>query len=107
IVHDQPGVTRDRLTAEVEWEGKPFTLVDTGGIGLVRGEKSSDRIAQAAFDQVVIALESASVIIFVVNGQDGLVPLDEEVALRLRQASKPVVVAVNKIDNEKYSTRAA
>jgi len=50
IVHDQPGVTRDRVSAEAEWGGKAFTLVDTGGIGLVRGEKASDAIAQAAFE---------------------------------------------------------
>src|ERR671931_150183 len=51
IVHDQPGVTRDRVSAEVEWHGRPFTLVDTGGIGLVRGEKAQDVIAQAAMEQ--------------------------------------------------------
>ena len=76
IVHDMPGVTRDRVTAEAEWHGRPFTLVDTGGIGLLRGEKSEDVIISAAFDQVQMAIESAHVIIFVVNVQEGIVPLD-------------------------------
>src|SRR5438046_8620300 len=71
IVHDQPGVTRDRISAEAEWRGKPFTLVDTGGIGLLRGEKSKDVIIQAAFDQVQIAIETAAVIILVVDVQEG------------------------------------
>ncbi|HUR46057.1 MAG TPA: ribosome biogenesis GTPase Der, partial [Candidatus Saccharimonadales bacterium] len=98
IVHDQPGVTRDRVTAEGEWHGKPFTLVDTGGIGLTRGEKASDVITKAAFDQVQIAIDAANVIILVVNVQEGIVPLDREVAQRLRQSGKPVLVAVNKVD---------
>jgi GTP-binding protein len=98
IVHDMPGVTRDRVTAEAEWRGRPFTLVDTGGIGLLRGEKSDDVIIKAAFDQVQIAIDSASSIILVVNVQEGVVPLDREVAQRLRQSGKPVIVAVNKVD---------
>src|SRR5436190_16518641 len=98
IVHDQPGVTRDRVTAEAEWRGRPFTLVDTGGIGLLRGEKSNDVIVQAAFDQVSLAIEAANVIILVVNVQEGIVPLDREVAQRLRTSGKPVIVAVNKVD---------
>jgi GTP-binding protein len=101
IVHDQPGVTRDRVTAEAEWCGRPFTLVDTGGIGLLRGEKAADVITQAAFDQVQIAIDSASVIVLVVNVQEGIVPLDREVAQRLRQSGKPVLVAVNKVDTSK------
>ncbi len=100
IVHDQPGVTRDRVTAEVEWRGRPYTLIDTGGIGLRRGEKAVDVITQAALEQVELAIESAHVVLFVVNVQEGLVPLDEEVAARLRAAGKPVLLAVNKADNE-------
>jgi GTP-binding protein len=98
IVHDEPGVTRDRVTAEAEWHGRPFTLIDTGGIGLVRREKAADVITKAAFDQVQIAIDSAHVIILVVNVQEGVVPLDREVAARLRQSGKPVLVAVNKVD---------
>ncbi|MBI5774093.1 MAG: ribosome biogenesis GTPase Der [Verrucomicrobia bacterium] len=106
IVHDEPGVTRDRVTAEVEWRGRAFTLVDTGGIGLLRGEKSSDVIVRAAFDQVQIAIESAHVILLVVNVQEGLVPLDREVAARLRQSGKPVIVVVNKADNPRLEAGA-
>ena len=80
IVHDQPGVTRDRVTAEAEWGGKSFTLVDTGGIGLLRREKSDDIIIKAALEQVEIAIEAANAIILVVNVQEGVVPLDREVA---------------------------
>ncbi len=101
IVHDMPGVTRDRVTAEAEWHGRPFTLVDTGGIGLLRGERSEDVIINAAFEQVQIAIESANLIIFVVNVQDGVVPLDAEVAKRLHASGKPVIVAVNKVDTYK------
>ncbi len=101
IVHDQPGVTRDRVTAEVEWHGRPVTLVDTGGIGLVRGEKAADVITEAAFQQVELAIASASVIILVVNIREGVVPLDREVAQRLRRSGKEVLVAVNKTDNDR------
>ncbi len=101
IVHDQPGVTRDRVTAEAEWGGRSFTLVDTGGIGLLRGEKAGDVITRAAFDQVQLAIDSANAIILVVNVQEGVVPLDREVAQRLRVSGKPVLVAVNKVDNER------
>src|ERR1700728_4885420 len=101
IVHDQPGVTRDRVTAEAEWHGRPFTLVDTGGIGLVRGEKAADVITEAAFQQVELAIEAASVIILVVNIKEGVVPLDREVAQRLRRSGKEVLVAVNKTDNDR------
>jgi GTPase len=101
IVHDQPGVTRDRVTAEAEWHGKSFTLVDTGGIGLLRGEKSGDVIVKAAVEQVEIAIEAASVILFIVNVQEGVVPLDREVAQKLHRSGKPVLVAVNKVDTER------
>jgi GTPase len=101
IVHDQPGVTRDRVTSEAEWHGRPFMLVDTGGIGLLRREKATDVITQAAIQQVEIAIEAADVIILTVNVQDGIVPLDREVADRLRQSNKKVLVAINKVDTDK------
>ncbi|HEX5398684.1 MAG TPA: ribosome biogenesis GTPase Der [Verrucomicrobiae bacterium] len=101
IVHDQPGVTRDRVAAEAEWHGQPFTLVDTGGIGLLRGEKSGDVIIKAAVEQVDIAIEAANVILFVVNVQEGVVPLDREVAGRLRASGKPVLVVANKADTSR------
>lgn len=106
IVHDQPGVTRDRITAEAEWRGRAFTLVDTGGIGLLRREKSQDVIIKAAVEQVDLAIEAASVIILVVNVQEGVVPLDREVAARLHRSGKPVVVAVNKVDTQKAEPQA-
>src|SRR5258705_12894068 len=101
IVHDEPGVTRDRVTAEAEWSGRAFTLVDTGGIGLLRGEKAGDVIARAAFEQVQLAIDAATVIILVVNVQEGVVPLDREVAQGLRASGKPILVAVNNVDNER------
>lgn len=103
IVHDQAGVTRDRVMAEAEWHGRPFTIVDTGGIGLLRGEKAEDVIQAAALEQVELALEAASVILFVVNVQEGIVPLDLEVANKLRATRKPVFVVVNKCDQERAS----
>src|SRR5579883_366746 len=106
IVHDQPGVTRDRVSAEVEWAGRPYTLVDTGGIGLLRGEKADDVIVKAALAQVELAIEAANVIILVVNVQEGLVPLDREAAARLRTSGKPVLVAVNKVDTGKAEPNA-
>lgn len=107
IVHDQPGVTRDRVTAEAEWHGRGFTLIDTGGIGLLRGERAEDVITAAMLDQVDIALESSSVILFVVNVQEGIVPLDLEVAARLRATRKPVLVVVNKVDTDRATPGVA
>lgn len=107
IVHDEPGVTRDRVTAEAEWGGKGFTLVDTGGIGLVRGEKAPDVITAAAIEQVELAIEASNVIILVVNVQEGLAPLDIEVARKLRVSGKPILLAVNKVDTDRADTGLA
>lgn len=107
IVHDQPGVTRDRVTAEAEWGGRRFTLVDTGGIGLLRREKAEDVITRAALEQVELAIEAATAIILVVNVQEGVVPLDREAAQRLRRSGKPVLVAVNKVDTSKFERGVA
>lgn len=106
IVHDEPGVTRDRIAAEVEWHGQPFTLVDTGGIGLLRREKADDVIVRAALEQVELAIEAADVIILVVNVQEGLTPLDREAAARLRRSGKPVLVAINKADTDRAESDA-
>jgi GTP-binding protein len=105
IVHDQPGVTRDRVSVEAEWHGRTYTLVDTGGIGLLRREKSSDVITKAALEQVDLAIEAASSIILVVNVQEGVVPLDREVAQKLRTSGKPVLVAVNKVDTHRLESQ--
>src|SRR2546423_1154577 len=99
IVHDEPGVTRDRISAQAEWNGRRFTLIDTGGLGLLRGEKAQDVITRATYAQVQLAVDSATVIFLVVNVQEGVVPLDREVADRLRRAGKPVLVAINKADD--------
>src|SRR3954466_4678731 len=107
IVHDQPGVTRDRISAEVEWGGKRFSLIDTGGIGLLRGEKANDVITRAALEQVGLAIEAAHGIILVVNVQEGVVPLDREAAQRLKKSGKAVLVAVNKVDTERAAPGAA
>jgi GTP-binding protein len=106
IVHDQPGVTRDRVSAEAEWRGRAFTLVDTGGIGLLRGEKAHDLIVKAAMQQVELAIQAADVIVLVVDAREGLVPLDREVAERLRRSGKPVLVAANKADTPETQSLA-
>jgi GTP-binding protein len=106
IVHAQPGVTRDRISAEVEWRGRTFTLVDTGGIGLMRGESSHDKIVAAARQQVDVAVEAASLIIFTGDVRDGVTPLDEEIARMLRTSGKSVLVAVNKTDNRTMEEQA-
>jgi GTPase len=107
IVHDQPGLTRDRVIAEAEWSGRPFMLVDTGGIGLLQRERADDVIVKAAFEQVQIAIEEAAVVILVVNVQEGVVPLDREVAQRLRTSGRAVLVAVNKVDHPKAEAGVA
>ena len=107
IVHDQPGVTRDRISVEVEWRGRTFTLVDTGGIGLLRREKAVDAIVKAAIGQVDIAIDAANAILLVGNVQEGVVPLDREVAERLRRSGKPVLVVANKVDNTDLEDRTA
>ncbi|TDT61842.1 ribosome biogenesis GTPase Der [Fonticella tunisiensis] len=95
IVEDTPGVTRDRIYAEVEWLNKKFTLVDTGGIE----PESEDVILSQMRRQAEIAIETADVIVFMVDGKEGITPADYEVANMLRKTQKPVLVVVNKIDN--------
>lgn len=107
IVHDQPGVTRDRITAEAEWRGRAFTMVDTGGIGLMPGQTSHEQIVSAARSQVDVAIESASVIVLTGDARDGVTPLDAEIARMLRTSGKPVLVVVNKVDNRSGEANAA
>ncbi len=95
IVEDVPGVTRDRIYARAEWTGHSFRLIDTGGIQLA--DQPYQKEIQA---QVSIALEEADVIIFVVNGKFGLTDDDKYIARMLQKSSKPVVLAVNQIDDE-------
>ena len=95
IVEDFPGVTRDRLYADAEWCGKYFTLVDTGGLEL----KSTDVMWKHIQKQAEIAIETADVIILFADAKTGLNASDEDVAQKLRKSGKPVVLAVNKLDN--------
>jgi len=95
IVEDAPGVTRDRIYADCEWCGHNFTLIDTGGLDF----NADDVISKNIIKQADIAVSLSDVIIFVVDGRDGLVSLDREVAERLRKSKKPVILAVNKLDN--------
>jgi len=97
IVEDTPGVTRDRVYADAEWLRYNFTIIDTGGIE----PESEDIILNQMRRQAQIAIETADVIIFIVDGKEGLTPADKEVAQMLRKSKKPVVLVVNKIDNLK------
>ena len=100
IVHDRPGVTRDRLARDHE-DG--YTLIDTGGIGLSE-EGTPAAIARAVEDQVFVAVEAADLILFVVDAREGLVPLDEEVAAQLRSRARcPVAVIANKCDQPAHA----
>lgn len=99
IVKDTPGVTRDRIYADVTWLDKEFTLIDTGGIE----PDSRDVILSQMREQAQIAIETADVIIFITDVRQGLVDADSKVADMLRRSGKPVVLVVNKVDNfEKY-----
>ena len=95
IIKDTPGVTRDRIYAEAEWLGVPFTLIDTGGIE----PESSDVILSQMRDQAQIAIDTADVIIFMTDVRQGLVDADDKVADMLRRSHKPIVLCVNKVDN--------
>lgn len=101
IVHDQPGVTRDRIASVCSLGPRPFEIVDTGGIGSDPDPDFSESTRRGAD----IAIESADVILFVTDSIDGLTPLDEDLAGRVRGSSKPVVLVVNKVDAEKHEQR--
>lgn len=94
IVKDTPGVTRDRIYADVEWCGHNFALIDTGGIEL----KSQDTMYMHIREQAEVAIDVADVILFFVDGKDGLVASDFDIADILRVAKKPVLLVVNKLD---------
>src|SRR3989440_1860031 len=103
IVHDQPGITRDRISAICIRGDRPFTLWDTGGISGVGERELSAQVRRAAEE----ALLQSDVLLFVVDAKEGLSPMDEELARTLRKAQKAVVLVVNKIDNEKHEPLAA
>ena len=102
IVEDTPGVTRDRVYAEAEWLTYNFTMIDTGGIEPER----NDIIVQQMRRQANIAIETADVIVFIVDGKEGLTAADHEVANMLRKSKKPVVLVVNKVDSLKEEDNA-
>jgi len=95
IVDDTPGVTRDRIYFDVEWQNKYFTVIDTGGI--IPGDE--EEIMLSIFDQAQIACDEADKIIFLVDGKDGVHPADEDIANILRKSKKQVFLVVNKIDS--------
>jgi len=103
IVHDMPGVTRDRITAVCKLGNDPFEIIDTGGIGADVDASFTGQVRA----EVEIALAAADVLIFVVDGQDGLTPLDEDLARLLRRTAKPLLLAINKIDVDQHGPRAA
>ena len=100
IVDDMPGVTRDRIYFDVEWQNKKFTVIDTGGI--IPGDE--DDIMLSIYDQAKIACEEADKIIFIVDGIEGATPVDIDIANILRQSGKPIFLAVNKVDSHNQIT---
>jgi GTP-binding protein len=102
IVQDEPGVTRDRHYGEADWAGAYFMVVDTGGFV----PDTSDVFETAIREQVTIAIEEADAIVFVVDGRDGVTPIDHEIGVMLRRSKKKVVLAVNKADNDKHDLEA-
>ena len=100
IVDDLPGVTRDRIYFDVEWQNKSFTVIDTGGI--IPGDE--DEIMLSIYDQARIACEEAEKIIFIVDGIEGATPVDIDIANILRQSGKPIYLAVNKVDSSNQIT---
>ncbi|MCL1920878.1 MAG: ribosome biogenesis GTPase Der [Kiritimatiellaeota bacterium] len=106
IVHDESGVTRDRLMREVDWDDQKFSLVDTGGIMLLDAKSGRDAIETGIRAQVDSALADAAAVILVVDVQHGVHPMDEEVAQIVRKSDVPCVVAVNKCDLPKHEVGA-
>lgn len=102
IVEAEPGVTRDRLYGDVEWLGRTFALVDTGGI-----ETTDDAIKVGTRRQAELAMAEADLILFVVDARDGVTPADADVADLLRRADKPVLLVVNKVDNARLAEALA
>lgn len=102
LVGDEPGMTRDRLYARAEWLGKPFEVIDTGGI--IPADK--ELIPVEIYRQAQKAIEEAAHLILVVDGREGVVPLDEELAQLLRRTGKPLAMVVNKVDTEQHQALA-
>ena len=111
IVEDEPGTTRDRLYATTEWRGREFTLVDTGGLVDPGGPRPPREPPQDLEDsvrrQAEAAIDEADVVLFVVDAQAGIIPVEHDVADRLRRSRKPVVLAANKTDSWRSEAQAA
>ena len=103
VVHDVPGVTRDRNYADVEWNSCHFTIVDTGGLDI----DPDDRLIDNVQSQVDAALAEARIVLFVVDARTGVMPHDLIVADKLRAAGKPIFLVVNKVDSERFRNEAA
>src|ERR671910_2400835 len=97
IVHDLPGITRDRNYGAAEWSGKKFLLVDTGGLD----SEAEDGLEERVQEQSRSAISEADVVLFLLDGKGGLNPIDQQAIKQLRKASKPVFFAVNKLDTLK------
>jgi GTP-binding protein len=103
IVHDQPGITRDRISAICSRAARPFTLSDTGGIA---GAGESELVSQVR-SVVQETIRESDILLFLVDGKDGLSPMDQEIARMVRKSAKPRILVVNKIDNDKHENLAA
>src|SRR6185436_13575964 len=97
IVEDTPGITRDRVYGHSEWNGREFTVVDTGGLGMAEDDPFGAHI-QA---QAEVAIHEAELILFLVDARDGLTAGDEEVAETFRSSGRPILLVANKADNER------
>ncbi|NLG85663.1 MAG: ribosome biogenesis GTPase Der [Firmicutes bacterium] len=102
IVEDEPGVTRDRIHASCDWNGREFTLIDTGGLEPTLQEELYDRVEEQARQAIL----EADVIMFLLDGKEGLTPGDYEIAELLRRSNKPVILVVNKLDNLQQESKA-
>jgi GTP-binding protein len=102
IVDDKPGVTRDRVTHLMCHNDRFFELVDTGGMGIA----DMDNLTRHIEDQINLAIDSASVILFVVDSRDGMLPLDQDVARRMRSVKAPILLVANKTDDERIDSQA-
>lgn len=102
IVHDQPGVTRDRIASVCKLGSAPFEIVDTGGIG----DEPDPDFAESTREGAMIAIESADLLLFVADAHDGVTPLDADLASLIRGSGRPVVLVVNKVDVEAHEMRA-
>ncbi|HOY89274.1 MAG TPA: 50S ribosome-binding GTPase, partial [Bacillota bacterium] len=98
IVESQPGVTRDRIYADTQWQGMDFVIIDTGGITTGKQDPLNEKVR----DQAEIAVEQASVVVFVLDAKTGLMAEDEDVANIIRHSKKPCVLCVNKVDDPRH-----